>query len=784
MAKRFSDRIIEFMGRADYRPLRPNKLARAMSVADAEMGEFRDAVDALRRLGRVIIGANNAVMLGQPSSQVVGVYRANPRGFGFVVPDEATEHGDLYIPQGESSDALTGDRVICSVLKRGKRDGKQAFGGRILKVVERGNSRFVGAMILEGSTWYVQSDGNTLHSPILIGDPHAKGARAGDQVVVELVEYPREGRPARGVIVERLGRRGDPGVDLAGIIEQYQLPNEFPEAVLDETRNIARDFDPEEAVRGREDLSDLTIVTIDPDDARDFDDAISLAPVSERSSDPDRQWHVSKHQHGPPAWEVGVHIADVSHFVRFDSELDKEAIRRGTSVYLPGRVIPMLPEILSNGLCSLQENEPRLCKSAFIRYDRQGRVVSTRFANTLIRSSQRLTYGAAQEIIDGRRAGVPGSIVELVLLMDKVARVIRERRIRDGMIVLELPAVDLVYDPDGRVIDTRPEDTSFSHTIIEMFMVEANEAVARRLSSLDVPFLRRIHPPPEKESVLSMAKFMRAVGLKLPKQIEPSDLQKALDTLRGKPEGRAVNLAVLKSMQSAEYSPKQIGHFALASEDYAHFTSPIRRYPDLMVHRLLDLSFDGHLPIARKRGRRLPAALVSYDQLTELGRRMSFLARRAESAERELKMIKVLTLLAEQVGEGFEGVVTGVTQFGLFVQHPKYLIDGLIRIEDLGDDWWDVDIGSARIRGQRTDKTFTLGTRLNVVIAEVDLSRRQLTLGLPDGRAATRKGGAPRAATPQAAGKRRSPRRPPAGSGSKRKKGPKSHRKGKGGSKR
>ncbi|MBX3394999.1 MAG: ribonuclease R [Phycisphaerae bacterium] len=784
MAKRFSDRIIEFMGRSDYRPVRAHKLARVMSVADAEMGEFRDAVDALRRLGRVIIGANNAVMLGQASSQVVGVYRANPRGFGFVVPDEATEHGDLYIPQGESGDALTGDRVICSVLKRGKRDGKQVFGGRILKVVERGNSRFVGALTLEASTWYVQSDGNTLHSPILIGDPHAKGARSGDQVVVELVEYPREGRPARGVIVERLGRRGDPGVDLAGIIEQYQLPDAFPEEVLDETRRLAQGFDPEEAVRQREDLSGLTIVTIDPDDARDFDDAISLTPVAERSRDGDRQWHVSNRPHGPAAWEVGVHIADVSHFVRIDSELDKEAVRRGTSIYLPGRVIPMLPEILSNGLCSLQENEPRLCKSAFIRYDRQGRVVSSRFANTLIRSSRRLTYGAAQEIIDGRTEGVSKSIVELVLRMDQVARAIRERRISDGMIVLELPAVDLVYDPDGRVIDARPEDTSFSHTIIEMFMVEANEAVARRLSSLDVPFLRRIHPPPEKESVLGMAKFMRAVGLKLPKQIQPSDLQVALDKLRGKPEGRAVNLAVLKSMQSAEYSPKQIGHFALASDDYAHFTSPIRRYPDLMVHRLLDLSFDGQLPIVRKRGHRRPAAFVPQDELTELGRRMSFLARRAESAERELKTLKVLSLLAKQVGEGFEGVVTGVTQFGLFVQHPKYLIDGLIRIEDLGDDWWDVDIGTARIRGQRNGKTFTLGTRLSVVIAEVDLSRRQLSLGLPDVNPASPKRRHAAAAAPRSNRTRGQQSRGRSAGGSQRKTGPKSHRKGKSGRRR
>lgn len=732
MRKTFSDRIIEFLRRPGYEPLRTHKLARAMGVADAEMGDFRDAVNALRHVGRIVIGANSAVMLQQTPSQVVGTFRANPRGFGFVVPDEVTEHGDLYIAQGDSADAVTGDRVLCEVMSRGKREGRQAFGGRVIKVVERGNNRFVGVLKLEGTAWYVEADGNTMHGPVLIGDPHAKGARAGDQVVFEIVKYPRDGRPAGGVIVERLGQRGEPGVDLVAIMRQYHLPEEFPEGALDDARRMAREYDADEFMDSREVLEASTIITIDPDDARDFDDAISLERMHkshfESRRDEAAQWQTSRSKHGPAAWELGVHIADVSTFVRLGSELDREARTRGTSVYLPGRVIPMLPEILSNGLCSLQEGEPRLCKSAFIRYDAEGRVVAARFANTVIKSNKRLTYGEAQKILDGSRGGFEKPVVDLVTRMDKLARAIRKRRIDDGMIVLDLPAVDLIYDEDGRVIDAQPEDTSFSHTIIEMFMVEANEAVARRLSSLDAPFLRRVHAPPEEESVAAMAMFLRAAGQKLPKKVEPRDLQKALDNLRGKPEGYAVNLAVLKSMQSAEYSPREIGHFALASEDYAHFTSPIRRYPDLMVHRLLDLYFDGRLPAGKKRGDRTPAGLVSFDELVEEGRRMSYLSRRAESAERELKTLKVLTILDRQLGETFEGVVTGVTNFGLFVQHPKYLIDGLVRLEDLGDDWWDVDVKQARVRGQRSNRSYTLGTRVSVEIGEVNLGMRQLTL--------------------------------------------------------
>lgn len=740
MSKRFSDRILEFIRQPGYSPMRKKRLAHAMGIASAEMGDFHDAVDALRRVGRVVIGTNEGIMLARKPGGVVGTYRGNPRGFGFVVPDESTEHGDLYIPQGDSLDAVTGDKVECTVQSRGKRDGKQAFGGRVVKVLERGNSKFVGTLQLEESRWFIEAEGNTLHGPILIGDPHAKGARAGDQVVVEIVQYPREGSPAKGVIAERLGQYGEPGVDLVSIVKQHHLPDEFPEGVLAETRQKARDFDPDEAAASREDLSDTTIITIDPDTARDFDDAISLEQLEGSAGDKASkgEWHKAKGKHGAAAWELGVHIADVSTFVEPGSELDTEAVSRGTSVYLPGRVIPMLPEILSNGLCSLQEGEPRLCKSAFIRYDGEGRVVATRFANTVIRSAKRLTYGEAQAIVDGEKSPHGKVVVELVRKMNTLAKVIQKRRLKDGMIVLSLPAVDLVMNEEGRVVDAQPEDTSFSHTIIEMFMVEANEAVARLLTSLKAPFLRRIHPPPDEESTTAMARFLRAAGMTLPKKIEPRDLQRVLEELRGKPEGHAVNLAVLKSMQMAEYSPREVGHFALASEDYAHFTSPIRRYPDLMVHRLLELYFEGKLPLGKKRGAQRPEGYLEYDALVEFGRRMSYLSRRAESAERELKLLKVLTLLDQQVGETFEGVVTGVANFGLFVQHPKYLVDGLLRLEDLGDDWWDVDIKLGQVRGERSGKKFGLGSRLTVEIGDVHLPSRQLSLLLVGGRRSER----------------------------------------------
>jgi ribonuclease R len=730
MSKRFSERILDFVKQPGYRPLEVRRLARAMGLAEAEYGDFHDSVDALRRVGRVVLGSGNAVMLPQPRGEVVGRYRANPRGFGFVVPDEPTVHGDLYVAPGQSLDAVTGDTVQCRVLRRGQRDGKPAFGGQIVRVIKRGNNLFVGRLFHEGGIWSVQPDGNTLHAPIMVADVGAKSCRAGDQVVVEIVRYPSEGRPAKGVIVERLGRSGAFEVDLRGVIRQHNLPDEFSDEAMDEAHAAVEEFDTDDVGADRLDLSHMTIVTIDPDDARDFDDAISLERLQTAGAPARKSGKRGTGQRGEdPVWELGVHIADVSAFVPVDGALDEGAKERGNSVYFPRHVIPMLPEVLSNGVCSLQEGEPRLCKSAFIRYDEGGHVRGARFANTVIRSAKRLTYRQATAVLHGRKEGVPPEVVALLKRMDALARAIQGRRMEEGMIVLDLPEVELVFDEAGHVTGAEPADTSFSHTIIEMFMVEANEAVARLLEGLGVPFLRRTHGEPDDASLESLARMLRAAGYSVPGQLAPKDLQRLLALLRGKPEAYAVSLAVLKSMRTAEYSPQAIGHFALASKCYGHFTSPIRRYPDLMVHRLL-----GRHLARQLRGRRRGSAddVPDEDELKELGRHFSYTSRRAESAEEEFKTLKVLQLLAKQIGDEFEGVVTGITQFGMFVQHPKFLIDGLLRLENMTDDWWEVDVSVGRIVGQRTHRTFAMGSRVRVRINEVDLSARQLNLVLAE----------------------------------------------------
>lgn len=703
-----SSRILRHLGSRSYRPERVERLAKSMGIVEHEYGEFRSAVKALMRAGRVVLGSKDCVMLPEAAGQLLGSFRGHPRGFGFVVPESPTDHGDLFVPPGATRGAMTGDTVLARITRRGKRGDESRVEGEVVDILERGQSRFVGELVREDARWMLIPDGKLLFVPVLLGDVSASRARTGDQVVVELTQYASPERPARGVIVEVLGRRGDPGIDTLSILRQYHFRHEFSEEVLADARRVIREHDLDRELAAREDLRHEIIVTIDPDDAKDFDDAISIRRTR-------------------GGYELGVHIADVSAFVQEGRPLDAEARQRGNSIYFPGHVVPMLPEQLSNGLCSLQEGEPRLTKSVFIEYDRKGRRLSKRYANTVIQSRKRLTYNGATAILEGRDRQVDKEVAALLGEMDRLARIIQKRRLAAGMIVLDIPEVELVLDDNNEVTGVAPTDTSFSHTIIEMFMVEANEAVAELLTSLRTPHLRRIHPEPPAEAQFKLQRFLQMLGKSAPKQLGRFDLIRVLDSVRGQPESFAVNLSVLRSMSPAEYSPKMIGHFALASEHYAHFTSPIRRYPDLSIHRQLDSYLRGE-------GRRRPSrrSAATTETLQELGKHCTFTERRAEDAERELKQVKILRFLERHLGDIEEGLVTGVTNVGLFVQLSKYLIDGLVRFDELPDDWWQINAQGGYVVGQRSGKRIRIGDRLKVKIAAVNLPARELNLAAGD----------------------------------------------------
>ena len=706
MPKRYVDTIIKYLSDRSYRPAKLRQLARQMGIADDDYGTFRDAVKLLQDEGRIVLGAHNAVTLPQIGTRMTGFFRASARGFGFVIPETPNAHGDLYIPEGSSGGAMTGDLVEARVFQQGRREGKTMYAGEVIKIITRGRNRFVGTLQQADATWFVLPDGKQMTQPIVVRDISSASPQGGTKVVVEITEYPTRGELPVGVIVEVLGEKGELDVETTAIIRAHGLADEWSPAALDDARAAIAAFDLQ-SPDSREDLTATTIVTIDPPDARDYDDAISI-------------------EAGPGGSIVlGVHIADVSYFVREGTTLDEESRQRATSTYFPKRVVPMLPEILSNGVCSLQQGQSRYCKSAFIGYDENAKVTSTRFAETVIRSARRLTYQEAQDIIDGKTGGFEQPVVDLVQRMEPLARRIEARRRREGMLHLDLPEVALVFDANNKVVDAVPEDNAYTHTIIEMFMVEANEAVAALMDRLGRPCLRRIHPDPDQAGSKQLAAFLKACGYTLPMPMSRRDMQDLLASVRGKPESYAVNLALLKTFEQAEYSPMVVGHFALASEHYCHFTSPIRRYPDLTVHRLLSEHVRGTMSSR-------PPEDVSA--LIRLGEHCTTAERRSEAAEDELREVLILEFLATKIGEDFDGVITGVTSFGVFVQSMQFLIEGLVRLEDLGDDWWEVDPKAGMVTGERTGKRYRLGDMLQVRIANVDQAKRQLNLAPVSGK--------------------------------------------------
>jgi ribonuclease R len=696
MPEIYKKQIIKLLKHTDYEPLKLAQLAKKLDVGPEDYPQFKTAFDQLRQAGHVVVGARNLISLPALAGQIVGTFRANPRGFGFIVPLEPNSHGDLFIPPTAKADAMTGDIVIAKVERKGKRGGEMRYSGEILEVLERAQNRFVGTLLKRPEAWLVEPDGKSFFDPISVDDVAAKGAKEKDKVVVEILSYPTEKYLARGVIIEVLGKAGRYDTEIKSIIHQYHLPGQFDADCIEQARGAAAQFEHEKQ-SGRQDITDKVIITIDPPDAKDFDDAISI----EKDSRGNRM--------------LGVHIADVSHFVTQDSPLDAEAKTRGNSAYLPGKTIPMLPEILSNGICSLQPDQNRFAKSVYITYDRQGNILSRSFANSVICSKQRLTYQQADRILKGHKKETGPEVIELLKEMEELSRVIEQRRSKNGMIHLDLPEIELVFDKAGQVVDAHPADNSYPHTIIEMFMVEANEAVASLLDRLNVPFMRRIHPKPDAMSMKNLTRLIRAFGFTLPRNPDRRTIQDLLAAVKNADCSFAVNLAVLRSFEKAQYAPQHIGHYALASTHYCHFTSPIRRYADLMVHRNLEFYLQNK-----------PAPREQEQNLVETGKHITFTEQRAEDAERELTAVLTLQMLSKKIGEDLDCVVTGLTGFGVFVQCRKFGIEGLIRMAALGPDHWNYNDKTQCVVGERSGRSIRLGQPIKVRIISVNVPARQL----------------------------------------------------------
>ncbi|MBE3070666.1 MAG: ribonuclease R, partial [Planctomycetes bacterium] len=713
------EQVLSHLESHHYRPMKLRRLARFFDVAEEDYAGFRTLVKQMIREGDIGVGERGQLRLptaarpaARPGGRVVeGRFSLSQRGFGFVEPDAAdgpSRGEDVFVPPDATLGAVTGDLVTAEVGGKSPR----GYYGRVVEIRERGQTRFVGTYYLTPAGPVIRPDGGIVLQDFAVPDASSAGVQPKDKVVFEVLRYALRDEPGEAVIVEVLGPRGAPGVDTVAIIRQFGLADEFSEPVLADARAAAGRMT-DDALAGRRDLTGDTVITIDPDDARDFDDAISLV------------------EHPDGSATLGVHIADVSYFVRPGSPLDDEARERGTSVYLPTTVLPMLPEVLSNGVCSLQQDRTRLTKSAFIRFDAEGEPVQVELANTFIRSARRLTYEQASAALEGKTGGLELPILALLKAMDRLARLLLARRRRLGYLELNLPEVDLEFNAEGRVVAAHPEDTSFSHRIIEMFMVEANEAVARELDRAGLAYMRRIHPPPGDEAAEDLVHYARSIGYTLADARDRLELQRLLAAVRDKPEAYGIHLAVLRSLRKAEYSVAKEEHYALGSTAYCHFTSPIRRYPDLTVHRAFDDAV--RAPAGKGRGGRKKvesdaARREALKPLAELAAHASRTERRAEAAERELTKVKLLEFLQDRIGETFTGVITGVQEFGVFVESPDLLIDGLVHITKFTDDRYRFERKRWALVGDHHHRLMRVGSLLEVRIAAINIPRRQLDL--------------------------------------------------------
>lgn len=712
------DQIIEQLSEPKYKPIDSGALAKKLRISKKGMAKFQSTIEQLVSEGKVREGKKDRLQLKAATGFVTGIVKKITSGAGFVIPNDRPADGsdrkshDVYISSRDLGDAQSGDEVLVRLTSRRRGGGQRC--GHIEKVLERASNIFVGTYIEAQGQAFVRVDGTAIQSDIHVGDPGAKGARPDDKVVIEMLRFPTANRVGEAVLTEVLGHRGDPGVDTMSVVHGLGLPYEFSEDVLEDARLQAEHFDDTD-FSDRLDLTKETIVTIDPATARDFDDAISLRR--------DKRGH----------WQLGVHIADVAHFVPIGGALDRSAKDRGTSTYLPRHVIPMLPEVISNGLASLQEGQVRYTKSAFIEFDAKGHPQGVEVANTVIKVSKRFAYEEVMPIVNAPqnfKGKVSAKIIQLLQKMHELAMILRQKRFADGALQMGIPEVEIDFDKDGNVSGAHERHHDESHEVIEEFMLAANVAVAQLLASKDIPFLRRIHGTPDELRLKNFQEFCGGLGHELEKFQSRKEIQSLINSVAGSPEERAINFALLRTMKQAEYSPEEFGHYALNEDSYCHFTSPIRRYPDLTIHRLI-----GDIAAGRK------PQMAAMGELLQFGKHCSTTERRAEKAERELKRVKLLRYFEDKVGDEMEAFITGVESFGMFCQGINVPAEGMVHISSLTDDFYTYNQTTRTLTGDRTKSEYRLGDPVTVLIANVDVDRRQLDLRIVSapGKASTRR---------------------------------------------
>lgn len=693
--------IYDFICDDFYVPMKLKELAILLQVPKDQRNELKKVMDALVADGKVSVTQKGKYVKGT-AKQLVGTYQAHARGFGFVTVEGQAD--DIFISEDDANGAFHMDQVEVVITKAP--EGKRRE-GKIVRILSHGTVKLVGYFQENKNFGFVIPDNDRFVKDIFVPLERSKGAVTGHKVVVELTSYGKDGKKPEGKVVEIIGHVNDPGTDIMSIVKGYDLPVEFPEKVLNQAERVAKDVTSAD-MAGRMDIRSWRMVTIDGEDAKDLDDAISITKEGEN-------------------YQLGVHIADVTNYVQERSALDREAYERGTSVYLVDRVIPMLPHALSNGICSLNAGEDRLALSCIMTVNPKGEVIDHKIAETVVHIDQRMSYTSVKKILEDRDQEEMEAYKEFVPmfeLMAELAKILREKRHRRGSIDFDFPESKIMLNADGTPTEIKPYDRNTATKIIEDFMLLANETVAEDYFWQEIPFVYRTHDVPDEEKIQKLCTFINNFGHSMHvanKEVRPKEIQKLLAKVDGTPEGDFISRLALRSMKQAKYTPENTGHFGLAAQYYCHFTSPIRRYPDLQIHRIIKETL---------RGRMNENRMEHYESiLPEVTKHASQMERRAEEAERETIRLKKAEYMEQHIGEVFAGVISSITKWGMYVELEN-TVEGLIHVTNMHDDHYDYYEDRFEMIGEHTRRSYKLGQKVYVRVLDTDRLQRTIDFEL------------------------------------------------------
>ena len=692
--------ILEFMKDPEYKPMKAKEIAIILGVPKKEYPKFQEAIAELEKEFKIGKNHKNKYKVIEEEYKE-GNFRKNAKGFGFV---NIGEEDEIYISKENTNNALNGDIVLVEILEE-KNKLKKAE-GKIKRIIKHEKDTIVGTFQNNRNFGFVVPDDKNFGTDIFISKSNFGKARNGHKVLVEITKYPKNDKKAEGKIIEILGKPNEAGVDMLSLIKEYRLPSRFPEPVVKEAQKFGDKIEEKEIQKRIDNRKDI-IFTIDGEDAKDLDDAVRVTKMENEN------------------YRLDVHIADVSHYVKENSLLDNEALIRGTSIYMLGRVIPMLPRELSNGLCSLNAGQDRFTLSCSMEINKEGKVVSSEVYKGIINVKERMNYHDVQKILDKSDTDVLERYKPYIKdfeTMAELATILKNRRMEQGYLNLDIPESKIDLDINGKVINIGKYETSFSNEIIEQFMLIANETIAEKFYWLQAPFIYRVHEDPDIDKVKELNKFLFNFGMNIKisnEKVYPTEFSKILEQIKGKEEEKVVSNLILRTLKVAKYESENKGHFGIASKYYCHFTSPIRRYPDLFIHRIISKYLDNNYDVPEK-------WIEDYMQKAEdRARESSEREKIATKVERESEDLKKAEYMEGKIGEEYEGIVSSVTQFGIFVELPN-TVEGLIRFDDLGDEYFIYDENRKRLIGERTNKTYQIGDKVKIRVKSASKMLRQI----------------------------------------------------------